>query len=461
MFATSKALPPPNHLLHIGDNKQSDVVMAKDCGIDAVHYVKPIDKFLKTDARAAHFKQTHENKLEASILLGCLSIYNLNANPNYWYDFGFRYGGAVVYGYMQWLLSMLQNDDIKEVLFVARDGYSLQKVFDILKNEDIKTHYYYAPRIINLVCNLNHQKNRNIDEKQGFMAVQSILSYFKNKDSFLAKHTPEISNYAQGDEFIQKHRKLYEQLAANEITNYQKYFEQFNITADKVALVDSLSIMLSAQKSLSIGLPDKEIHGYYWHVGNKEKNKQTQYITLSFQQNSQQKFLDWNIMELYMTAPTPPAAKIENGQVVFKEITPQEQKRIEIYPDLSAGIVGYAKFMNKIFGSVNLFTDSSILVDWTNILCKLSTRTDTQKFLDIQHAWDLEHTKYVPLPSPWFIKEKKIKILGITLLQITKRLNKTKVLLFGGIPLIKITNKNGKQKWKFWGIPIAVVNMKG
>ena len=31
---------------------------------------------------------------------------------------------------------------------MARDGYSLKKVFDIIKPEYIKTHYIYAPRII-------------------------------------------------------------------------------------------------------------------------------------------------------------------------------------------------------------------------------------------------------------------------------------------------------------------------
>lgn len=449
-------------ILHIGDNKQSDVIIARKMGLCAFHYTAPIKQLLENDLRAYKFYEINNNHLGTSILLGCLSMYNVNKKENYWQDFGFRYGGPVVYGYMQWLVHQLKKDNINEALFVARDGYSLQKVFDIIKNENIKTYYYYAPRIINLVCNLNYEKNKDVNENQGFIAVKAILSYFKNKDAFLEKNTPEIKNYAEGDNFIKKHYKVYEKLSVQEKLNYQKYFSAFNITSKKIALIDTCSMMFSAQKSLAIGLPDKEISGYYWVIWNKSKEETSKYILSSFQKNSQHKFIDWSIMELYMTAPTPPADRIENGKVIFKDINEQEQKRIDIYPDLSNGIVEYAKFVNKIFQKCDLFLDATTLVNWTNILCKIPTEIDKKEFKDIQHARDAEHKQYKPIPSSWFINEKdlKIKVLGLTLFKVSNKLDKIKVSLFGYIPFIKITNKNGKQRWKILGVPFLYVKKK-
>lgn len=443
-----------NKILHIGDNKQSDVIMAHKIGFQVFHYIKPMEQLLENDSRANKFYELNGSNLGASILLGCLSLYNINKNENYWQDFGFKYGGPVVYGYMQWLSHQLEKNNINDALFVARDGYSLQKVFDLIKNDNIKTYYYYAPRIINLVCNLNYEKNNKADEKQGFIAVKAILSYFKNKDTFLKKNTPEITDYTEGDNFIKKHYKVYEKLSLLERKNYQDYFAPFNITSKRVALIDSCSLMLSAQKSLAIGLPDKEIYGYYWVLWQKVSQE---YMVSSFHKNLKKKFLDWNIMELYMTAPTPPADRIENGKVIFKPITVSEQKRIEIYPDLSDGIVEYAKFINSIFGKCDLFMDAETLVDWTNILCEIPTETDKKEFKNIQHAWDTEHKQYIAIPSPWFINKKKLKIFGFTLFSISNRLDKIKISLLGCIPFIKIINKNNKQKWKILGIPFLYV----
>lgn len=389
-------------ILHIGDNEQSDVLMAQKHHISTYHYPKAIDKLFKNNLRVTEFYKLHWGEVGSSILLGILSIYNLHENKNYWQDFGFKYGGPVVYGYMQWLSKQLQQDKINEAMFVARDGYTLQKVFDIVKNTDIKSHYYYAPRIINLVCNLNYKHYMDIDEKGGLAAIRPILSYFKNKDKFLQNNTPDIKTSAEGDAFIKEHKDVYERLAKQEQKNYQDYFKQFNIRNKKIALIDTCSSMLSAQKSLMIGLPDKDIKGYYWFTWEGTQKDISKYNTSTFQQTHRQEFLDWNIMELFMTAPTPPADKIEKGKVIFKKINPNEQKRIEIYPDLSKGMVNYAKFMNNIFGKINVFMNDRILIDWTNILCRIPTPKDRLEFKTIQHAWDIEHTKYIPLPAPWF-----------------------------------------------------------
>ncbi len=450
-------------ILHIGDNKQSDILMAKKYHIATYHYPKAIDRLFKDNRRALEFYKYHWDEPGASILLGVLAIHNLYPFENYWKDFGFKYGGPVVYGYMQWLSEQLIKDDIHEAMFVARDGYTLQKVFDIVKKSDVKSHYYYAPRIINLVCNLNYKTYMDIDEKVGLAALRSILAYFKNKDSFLAQNTPDIQTSAEGDAFIKKHKDLYERLAKKEQKNYQDYFKPFNIRNKKIALIDTCSTMLSAQKSLMIGLPDKDITGYYWMTWEGTQKDISKYKTSTFQQSHRQEFLDWNIMELYMTAPTPPADKIEKGKVIFKRINPYEKKRIEIYPNLSEGMVFYAKFVNQIFEKLNVFMTDRILIDWTNILCWLPTQKDKMEFKCIQHAWDIEHTQYIPLPAPWFNRALQSLTLDyqkswmrlfncISLFKKEIKSKKIKTYLFDMVPILTEKCQTDVRKIKLLGI---------
>ena len=142
----------PSPIMHLGDNYHSDFENARLYGIDAFFIEKIIDIFLKDNIRAE--KLLHENNIGVSIILGlsAFSCFNKNKNENkennYWRNFGFIYGGPDVFSYMNWLKKQIIKENIKEVLFVARDGYSLKKVFDIIKPEYIKTHYIYAPRII-------------------------------------------------------------------------------------------------------------------------------------------------------------------------------------------------------------------------------------------------------------------------------------------------------------------------
>ncbi len=449
-------------ILHIGDNKHADFMMAQKNGLSAYHYEKAIDRLFAANERVRKFYERNEENLSVSIILGILSIYTLQQSTNYWYDFGFKYGGPVVYGYMQWLNQQLIEDDIKEAMFVARDGYSLQKVFDIIKTADIKSHYYYSPRIVNLACNLNYKLNMKFGEYNGLVTLRLILSYFKSKDKFLAKNTPDIKNCSEGEAFICKHKKLFKKLSVNETFSYQEYLKHFNVLSDKIALVDTCTMAMSSHKSLQIGLPDRDIVGYYWFTAEGNQEEITKYQTRTYQVKHSQEFVDWNMMELFMTAPTPPADRIENGKVIFKDINPQEKVRIEIYPDLSEGIVDFAKLAKQIFGNLSLFLDVKKLTEWVNVLCTIPTDLDKEKFATIQHAWDAGHYDYVPLPAPWFDESlQNIKYEYTTswvrlfnLVSIFKKEIKGKVAksyVFDKILVLKEKYKNNSRRLKLFG----------
>ena len=455
-------------VLHIGDNADSDKIRAEKENISAILYTKKIDKLLAENLRAKKFHEKHTDDLEASILLGMLTL--VETNDNYWQDFGYKYAGPVILGYMKWLEKQLKKDKISEVMFVARDGYTLEKVFNLIKTVDFKTHYFYAPRNMNLACNLNYEHNCNLGEGPGLAGLNTLLHYFQNKDEFLRKNTPQIKTSAEGIKFIENNRKLFEKLSQKEKKMYAKYFEQFKLKTQKIAMIDTCSTLLSAQKAIIAGLPDKKIKGFYWFTWEGTQKDIDRYETQTYQTSHKQEFLDWNIMELFMTAPTPPVERIDNGKVIFKQITPNEAVRIKIYPDLSQGAVNFAQKYVDVFGKYGIDFVCERLIDWVNILCNTPTQIDKEHFVNLYHAWNQEHTEWQPLPLQWFysskedfepLKEiKRFYLLGVPLFKIKKTVYRWKLSVFHFLPLISYKHKIDRKCLYLLGIPLFQIKQK-
>lgn len=63
-----------------------------------------------------------------------------------YYSFGQRCFGPFLYGFVRWLKKELKNRGIQKVFFFSRDGYMMQKAFDIMNDTDIVTQYVYFSR---------------------------------------------------------------------------------------------------------------------------------------------------------------------------------------------------------------------------------------------------------------------------------------------------------------------------
>lgn len=65
------------------------------------------------------------------------------------YHVGCRYAGPVLYCYAEWIIEQAEKKNIRRLYFIARDGYLIKKIADIIiakKEADIKTYYIYGSR---------------------------------------------------------------------------------------------------------------------------------------------------------------------------------------------------------------------------------------------------------------------------------------------------------------------------
>lgn len=130
---------------HIGDNSVSDVSIPELLGIKAEYYGRKRNSLM--DSRIDTIIGTRDNII-AQYLLGMqdsIQSYNREAA----YQIGFSFVGIVLYSYVRWIIDQAVYRGIRHLYFIARDGYILKKIADIiLKSDDVRisTHYLYGSR---------------------------------------------------------------------------------------------------------------------------------------------------------------------------------------------------------------------------------------------------------------------------------------------------------------------------
>ena len=111
--------------IHIGDNMTSGVALPKKAGWEAIYYpnVSTIKKRPGLSEMSILTRSAYEAILNTYLYNG------LNQYDEY-FKFGFECGGILALGYCQWLKKIAEENHVDKLLFIARDGYILKKVYD-------------------------------------------------------------------------------------------------------------------------------------------------------------------------------------------------------------------------------------------------------------------------------------------------------------------------------------------
>lgn len=129
-------------IVHVGDNKITDINGANKAGIDSKFYQACRE-------RGEEYRARGFSSLIGSAYYACVNntIHNgasiLEKDQPMW-EFGFKYAGMAAIGYANWIHSKSKGKDV--VLFLSRDGAILKEVYDLMFN-DIKSQYLLWSRI--------------------------------------------------------------------------------------------------------------------------------------------------------------------------------------------------------------------------------------------------------------------------------------------------------------------------
>jgi FMN phosphatase YigB (HAD superfamily) len=123
---------PVGDILHIGDNHLSDFQRPREIGMRAFHY-KP-GLVTKMNGAAC---------LTASIGRGLLRTKGQGIRSRYYEELGFVYGGPANWGFLAWIKERARRDKVDHLLFVARDGYALERVARAQSNPGLPGFTYF------------------------------------------------------------------------------------------------------------------------------------------------------------------------------------------------------------------------------------------------------------------------------------------------------------------------------
>ena len=115
--------------------------------------------------------------MEASALFGVQALNWANKKFSgeeygYWEQLGFEIGGPVCYVFAKFIDEYVSQNNMSNVGFIARDGWTLEKVFNIIKSSNASTSYVYAPRLINTLMTMGKEYK---SEKE----LVAVTDYFK------------------------------------------------------------------------------------------------------------------------------------------------------------------------------------------------------------------------------------------------------------------------------------------
>lgn len=141
VFAKEKI--SPKKWLHFGDNFNADILQARKLGIQTYFY---FNNLLPYEEYALNLEPNHLALQEIISIAKKLRTQSAFSNLE---EIGACFGAPMLLPYIFWVLKKAVINKVEVLYFIARDGFVLQKIADIIidkENLNIQTKYLYGSR---------------------------------------------------------------------------------------------------------------------------------------------------------------------------------------------------------------------------------------------------------------------------------------------------------------------------
>ncbi len=255
-------------IIHVGDNPVSDIERAEAAGFDTFHYEN-------ANTKGKKYRTPAVTGLVGSAYRGIVNNHLHNGYVRYdaYYEYGFIYGGLFMHGFAQSIHRYALNHKVDKIIFVARDGYVIKKVYDSLFS-DIPSEYLLCSRISNLklsaYCNKNDYMKEFVYRWVNENKVISVNDVIENME--LDELKPEVQKYVALDKslneqvtqslvrFVNDYWKEITGIYEKSIIVSKKYYANYFENTKKALVVD---IGWRGQGVLALRCLEKD----YWHFG--------------------------------------------------------------------------------------------------------------------------------------------------------------------------------------------------
>ena len=332
LYKYIKSIYPNKSFLHFGDNDYSDIRMAQKAGFDAIRVYKNYDILLQ-DEEFDCFREVFNTKnLKYSMIAGISSnnYYNFEKDSND-YKFGYSLGGALALAYLNFICKIAKQNNVDCLLFVARDGYVLKKLYEkyYKKEFGFDSGYVYLTRSCVLSATLDYSNEDRYLHKILKLAKSSGLDIDLNNDI----HKEYSDKYQILEKWAHNNRDILIKHLRKEIGDKNK----------RVMTVDLNTKYFTSLKSCSKLLEDKEIVGMFSVAFGNDSG--AAYETFANRIVVPEEMHAGSIMEILLSAPEDNIAGIdENLMPIYEEDDSKNN-----YQEIMRGILEFVDNYLKVF----------------------------------------------------------------------------------------------------------------
>lgn len=381
--------------LHIGDNIKSDIYNPKKFNIDTFYIMNPYTMLNNSIINTISPKIC---TVDESIILGSIiskifnspfSLAKTKGIPKFsnLNDIGYTYYGPILFTYIVWILKETIQIKTEKILFIARDGYFLKKLYDFLVKklylEDFpESEYLLISRTIATVLNLNNDKD--LEETMKIKFTGTLKDYFLIRFGIEIPNLNKIITMPQDidtvSNIVYKYKNFILNNAKKQQTRYLKYFNKIIDKNTKISIVEP-SYNGTIQFLLSKFL-ERDIIGYYCNANLSSSNKyyKDNNMKAIFQSIFDQKAIKSNIRKHtvffengILVAPTGSPLAI-NSDLTFKFASNNHTQNNFIYKEeLFKGVLEFFNDMSNIYSSLDEISLTPEFIDF--IVGEIFTKT--------------------------------------------------------------------------------------
>lgn len=263
-------------VIHIGDNFKADYLGSRKAGIKSVLIPRCINRYKFCDLKKKN------NQVNVFI------NNTLQSDKSFAYQFGYSCFGPMMYGLVDWIHRHANN---RKIVFFARDGYLVKKVYDQLYQQNNDLYLYVSRRSLSVPLLWKHHSWGD------FFSYIATTRFFKLA-TFIKRLGLDPDNYKKD---IKKHgltldyvingynlgndknvKAFYEDIENDVIQNSKKeyrtailYLKEMRIVGDVIAFDIGWngSIQRFLEELLDLAGIDANIEGYYLGVKNYHSNQ--------------------------------------------------------------------------------------------------------------------------------------------------------------------------------------------
>lgn len=334
----------PSEVLHIGDNEWSDVKKPQQLGINTQHYQKLSERLFDVFPFMRHVN----GRLAGAMAIGWHQYKLLRSNYNYWNKLGFSMGGVLGYMYVSWIVKTAHELGINHLMFVARDGYILEKICNKLYPE-IQTDYFCAPRLTSI----------------------AVLGAIGSDPYAIADRKAYMDEHLQG-------------VNSEEVKQIYAHYLQRYVIDDKTAIVDGCSSGFSAQRLVESAIGCPVFTFYLMAMANLTHGAalfSSRLPGLPFH----------NLSEFILGAPTSPIKRIDAEGIVYEdEVNEMEQFKMDVSNDLLEGAVACVSCLKENHIDIK----ANDWLTYSDTFMANLTDEDNSMLSKARNAKDVQHKLY-------------------------------------------------------------------